>query len=322
MSRIRVGVIRGGPSSEYDVSLKTGGSILRHIPEEKYEAHDILITKDGTWHWRGVPVAPEKLARHFDVVWNALHGEYGEDGQIQQLLESLGIPYTGSTAYASAVGMNKALAKEYFKALGLKTPAGELFFRDETSPEDAARTVFSRISPPWIVKPAALGSSVGATLARTFDGLVAGIKKAFAVSPKILAEECIRGREATCGVVDNFRGKEYYSLLPVEIFKPANKEFFDYECKYDGSTRELCPGNFTRGESEAIQEAALAAHRGLGLRHYSRADFIVSPRGLYILEVNTLPGMTSESLLPKSLAAVGCEYPQFLDHVLTLALQK
>jgi D-alanine-D-alanine ligase len=156
------------------------------------------------------------------------------------------------------------------------------------------------------VKPAALGSSVGITIAKTFGDLVKSIENAFNVSPKILIEETIRGREATCGVIDNFRGKDHYSLLPLQIL----------------DSQHIFPGHFTRDESQAIQDAAVKAHKGLGLRHYSRADFIVSPRGLYILEVNSLPGFTNESLLPKSLSAVGCEYPQFLDHVLTLALQK
>jgi D-alanine-D-alanine ligase len=306
MARIRVGVVRGGPSSEYDMSLKSGAAVLKHLPEDKYDAHDILITKDGMWHWRGIPAAPEKIARHFDVVWNALHGEYGADGQIQQLLESLDVPYTGSTAYASSVGMNKILAKEYFRTLGLRTPFGEVATQDDGEAQDIAHSVFRRISPPWIVKPSNHGSSVGMTLAKTFQELIASIEHAFSFSKKILIEEFVKGREASCGVVDSFRGKEHYSFLPVQII----------------NAQHFSPGNFTRDESQMIQDAALKVHKGLGLRHYSHSDFIVSPRGVYILEVNSLPGMSHESLLPKSLSAVGCEYPQFLDHVLTLAMSK
>ena len=136
-----------------------------------------------------------------------------------------------------------------------------------------------------------------------------------------MVEENIKGREATCGVVDKFRGNDFYSLLPIEIIKPEKSDFFDYEAKYCGGSQEICPGNFSRDEKEAIQELAVAAHKVLGLRHYSRSDFIISPgRGIYILEVNTLPGLTAESLLPKSLQAVGCSLPDFLDHLITLAL--
>ena len=309
MSRIRVGVIRGGPSSEYDVSLKTGAMVLRHLPEEKYEVHDLLITKDGEWHWRGIPVSPDKISRHFDVVFNALHGEYGEDGQIQQLLESINMPYTGSTAYASSVGMNKVLAKEYFRQLGLKTPFGETATRDEGESESIAHRIFKKISPPWIVKPTALGSSIGATVAKNFAELIGAIENAFSHSSKIMVEECVKCREATCGVIENFRWKEHYTLIPVQKIS-------------SGTESHACPGHFTEEESDAIQQAAVTVHKGLGFRHYSNTDIIVSPRGLYVLEANSLPGITPESLLPKSLEAVGCEYSHFLDHIVTLAIDR
>ena len=120
MATHRVGVIRGGPSSEYEVSLKTGGSVLQYLPEQ-YEGHDILIDRRGQWHLGGLPTTPARAARQVDVIFNAMHGEYGEDGKVQNLLDQLGVPYTGSGTFASAVGMNKALAKNVFKQNGLKT---------------------------------------------------------------------------------------------------------------------------------------------------------------------------------------------------------
>ena len=138
----------------------------------------------------------------------------------------------------------------------------------------------------------------------------------------MIVEECIKGREATCGVIDNFRDTKHYSLLPIEIIKPRNRDFFDYQCKYDGTTQEICPGNFSQKEKQALQNLSVKIHKALGLRHYSRSDFIVSPGGIYALEVNTLPGLTSESLFPKAMAAVGCDYLGFLDHLLNLALRR
>jgi D-alanine-D-alanine ligase len=149
------------------------------------------------------------------------------------------------------------------------------------------------------------------------------LEKALKYSDVIIVEEFIKGKEATCGVVENFRGQMIYPLFPVEIIKPKDFEFFGYDAKYSGESSEACPGNFSEKEKKTIQDMAVEAHRILGLRHYSRSDFIVSPkRGVYILEVNTLPGLTKESLLPKSLEAAGCSLSNFLDHVITLALEQ
>ena len=183
--------------------------------------------------------------------------------------------------------------------------------------------VWKTFIQPSVVKPMALGSSVGVGIARDFQTFRALILAALEKSDAALVEEYIKGREATCGVVENFRGEEIYQLLPVEIIPPTDKEFFDYQAKYSGISREICPGNFSSAEKAVIQQAAALVHQTLGLGHYSRSDFIISPkRGIYFLEVNTLPGLTNESLLPKSLAAVGCSLSDFLEHLLTLALNR
>lgn len=327
--KIRVGVLRGGISPEYDVSLKTGGAVLRHLSAEKYAPADLLITKDGQWHLNGRPADLPKISRNVDVIWNALHGEYGEDGKVSGLLDHFSIPYTGSKALPSALGMNKVLAKKFFVKAGIKTPASrviENYGIEEAERERLAREtafdIFRTITPPWILKPISGGSSVGTQIIKTYPDLIQTLL-AFAQSgTDMLLEEFIRGKEATCGVIDSFRGEEIYSLLPVEIRPASGRAFFDYEAKYGGDTEEIVPGNFSRDESIELQRLAALAHATLRLRHYSRSDFIVTPRGIYILETNTLPGLTESSLLPKSLHAVGSSLSEFLDHVITLALEK
>ena len=318
MSKTRVAVVRGGPSSEYEVSLKTGAAVLANLPE-KYVGDDILITKNGEWHKDGAVITPAYVATHYNVVFNALHGNYGEDGKIQRVLEELHMPFTGSKAYASAAAMNKLVSKDYFRQHGIRTPYAVIVEKSKDT-DFVIREIFRKISPPWVVKPASTGSSVGMTIARTSEQLRLGIAKAFEHGDDVFVEQYIKGREATCGVIDNFRGKACYPLLPIEIVPPPHKEFFDFECKYDGSTQELCPGNFQPHIKRTIEELAARIHKALGLRHYSRSDFIITPRAIYALEVNTLPGLTTESLLPKALRAVGTSYADFLDHILTLAL--
>ncbi len=321
MDKARVGVLRGGMSHEYEVSLATGGSVLRHLPAG-YHSQDILIDREGVWHLSGLPTAPARIARQVDVFFNALHGEYGEDGKIQQILDGLGVPYTGSGSVSSALGMNKEAAKNIFRQAGLKVSPG-MVVRQTVDSESAlvAREVFKTISPPWVVKPNDRGSSVGLSFVRTMKELAEAIELAWQVSPTILVEHYLRGREATCGVIDGFRGQEHYALPPIEIRRPAGKLVWDYKDKYSGETQEICPGNFSDKEKQDIEALSVVAHKALGLRHYSRSDFIITPHGTYLLETNSLPGLTDESLLPKALKAVGCSYPNFLDHVIKLALE-
>ncbi len=319
MSKIKVGVLRGGPSAEYEISLLTGENVLKHLPKEKYEVSDLLWTKDGVLHRNGFPEPPRKIFKAVDVIFNALHGEYGEDGRVQRELELHGVPYTGSGPLASAVAMKKHLAKEIFERAGLKIPRGVLISQDDDLEKKAGET--AKTTPPfWVVKPAGRGSSVGTTIARSLPELLTGLKEALKYDKKALVEECVAGREATCGVLENFRREQLYALPVIEIVPPAGR-FFDYEVKYNGGTREICPGRFDRETSRKLQEAAVLAHQVLGCRHYSRSDFIVSPkRGIFALETNTLPGLTSQSLLPKAAEAVGLSFPRLLDHFITLAL--
>lgn len=332
---IKVGVIRGGVSSEYDVSLNTGANVLAHLRGDKlntkYKAVDIFIDKEGVWHIGGIPTTLEKVHTAVDVIFNALHGDYGEDGKVQQELDSFKIPYTGSGAFPSAVGYNKALAKEAFTTLGIQTAKHILFsayLEDLDGPieeyaEIKAREIWERLPPPWVVKPLTSGSSMGVHVCKTYPELVRAFQTGVNQKISVLVEEMIEGKEATVGVVEGFRNQKAYVLPPIEIRVPKHKVFFDYDAKYSGISQEICPGNFTHDEKRELERLASLIHTGLNLEHYSRSDFIIHPKkGIYALEVNTLPGLTNESLVPKGLDAVGATVPEFIDHILSLALKK
>lgn len=327
--KLRVGVVRGGPSNEYDVSLKTGATILKHLSSDKYYPKDILISREGDWHMDGLERDPNFVLSQLDVVLNALHGFYGEDGKIQHLFESHGIPFSGSGAFASSLGMNKALSKSSFKKAGIKTPLHRLIsWRNDIGEEvlspEFAYELFRSFPLPFIVKPVSSGSSVGVSLVKNFDSLVPAMESAFEHDDQVMIEEFIPGTEATVGIIEDFRGQRLYALPPVEI--RHKKEIFDYDAKYGGvgsGTEEIVPGNFSEADKVALEEAGRLVHDSLGLAHYSRIDFILSPRrGIYVLEANTLPGLTEESLIPKALSAVGVPLHRFFDHLVSLALKR
>ena len=314
-----VGVLRGGPSREHEVSLRSGAAILANLPEERYIARDIYIDRQGVWHDRGRPTPPERILRQVDVILNGLHGEYGEDGEVQKLLTRFGVPYAGADSFSSYLAMHKVMAKARAQDAGLLTPESHFIERTSDS-ETGGRDTIRRFRQPVIVKPVAWGSSVGVSIVGGYAPVLAAVKQLFTDGASgVLVEEYIRGREATAGVVEGLRGETLYSLPPIEIVPPEGY-FFNYTNKYDGSTREIIPGNFSRVVSEELQRAAKVMHRALGLRHYSRSDFIVTPKGIYYLETNTLPGLTTESLLPKALAAIGVSFRDFLAHLVNLAL--
>lgn len=331
---IKVGVIRGGISGEYEVSLKTGSNVLSHLRGEKlnktYKAIDILIDKEGTWHINGKPVAIVDVFHSVDVIFNALHGDFGEDGKVQQILDEWNIPYTGSRAFASALAYNKVLAKEQFALFGVKTPSHILVpkYNKEDGPiksysKNVAKQIHSQIAPPWIVKPLSSGSSVGMKVCKTYPELINAFLDGVNKDVDVLAEEMIEGKEATVGVINHFRDKKLYILPSIEIRLHKSKNFFDFEAKYEGMSEEICPGNFTRKEKDELERLASLIHTGLNLDHYSRSDFIIHPKkGIYALEVNTLPGLTDESLIPKMLKAVGADVPVFIDHIIKLTLSK
>lgn len=315
-----VGVLRGGPSHEHEVSLKSGAAILANLPEENFVARDIYIDKSGQWYERGRPITPDRILRQLDVVLNGLHGEYGEDGKVQKLLERFGVRYAGTNSFNSSIAMHKLMAKMRAKETGLLTPDFR-YIEHVTDSEVVAYDIIRTFRQPVVVKPVGWGSSIGISIVSGYVPVLTAIKQLFfRGASSILIEEYIRGKEATMGIVENLRDEALYTLPPIEIIPPKG-DFFSYDAKYSGKSLEICPGNFSRVTTEDLQRAAKIMHRTLGLRHYSQSDFIITSKGVYYLETNTLPGLTSESLLPKSLAAIGVSFPAFLSHLVNLALE-
>jgi D-alanine--D-alanine ligase len=305
MHRKRVAVVRGGPSSEYNVSLKTGETVLKHLDRDRYIPHDVVLTRDGVWYMNGVRTTFADIAQHSDVVFNALHGEFGEDGKAQQL-------------FRSAVGMHKGLARERFEAMGLTVARGEVIPRDAEM-RGVATNLGRDMGFPLIVKPVVGGSSVATRVARNETDLVLALDAA-AQYGDVLVEEYLEGKEGTVTVVDSGNG-EHFVLSPVSIDTHPEHGIFDYESKFQCTRTHACPGDFTLLALKDLMDAAVLAHKAIGARQYSRSDFVVSPKGIYILEVNTQPTFTEGSPLAQSLAASNLSISEFLEHVLELALQ-
>lgn len=293
---------------------------MKNLPEH-YTPIDIFISKEGDWHVAGLVKTPEQALRNIGVVFNALHGEFGEDGKVQQILDGIGIPYTGSGALASALGMNKILTKRVFKQHGIKTPYSMVVKKEQMN-TDLTRDIFLSFPQPSVIKPAIGGSSLGVTIAHNLDDLTEALQNAFQYADTVLIEEYIRGKEATCGVIDHFREQERYVFMPTEIVDLTGNDIWDYNSKYTNDLHQMItPGNFSIGQKREMQELAKVVHQALDLRHYSRTDFIVHPkRGVYVLEVNTLPGLTETSLFPHGLEASGSSLPEFFDHTINLSL--
>ncbi|MES3005470.1 MAG: ATP-grasp domain-containing protein [Patescibacteria group bacterium] len=327
MSLIKVGVLRGGPSSEYDVSLKTGKHILgllKHPDLAKvYSGTDILIDKKGVWYVNGVPIEPYDALKHVDLVFNAMHGEYGEDGKIQHLLEAFAIPFTGSRAFTSAITMNKAATKDKLREHGIKTPYHKelkLEKTDDLGP--IAHNLFRNFPMPVVVKPRGLGSSLGVSHASNFEELLKALDHARLFSNDIIVEEYITGREIVSGIIDDFRGVHPYTMMPVEVsHNDPKQKIFDWASKQSGQVNYRAPALLTHDERKTIDHALKTAHEVLGLRHYATADFIVSPkRGVYLLEINTQPGIHEHAPILHSLKAAAVKEYEFLKHLLKLAL--
>ncbi len=319
MRNLRVAVLRGGPSSEYEVSLKTGRGVLDSLARQGISTVDILVNRQGEWLINGFVRKPAEAVVGVDVVFIALHGTYGEDGTVQRILDWVGVPYTGSQSYPSAIAMNKILTKESLRSAGIKMPAHLRVSRASTDIRRVATSIESLFGPSYIVKPVNGGSSIDTYRANGVHELVRALTDSLKNNEEVLVEELILGKEATVGIVEGLRGEKYYSLPCIEIIPPAEYGFFDYDVKYNGQTEEICPGRFSREEKESLANAALKAHNILGLRQYSRSDFIVNNKGIYFLETNTLPGLTEQSLVPKALSAIGHSYDDFIVHLIETA---
>ncbi len=321
MKNITVAVLRGGPSDEYETSMETGRNVLTALQNSLYKTRDIVITKQGQWLVDGFHKAPEQALFAVDVVFIALHGAYGEDGTVQRILDKLYIPYTGTSAYSSSIAINKDLAKGHIGELSVLLPRHMRVTAEGVSdPMQTADSISRLFGEQYIVKPTYGGSSFGVRKAKGAHELGIVIKELLQVYHDLLIEEYIQGTEATVGIIERYREQELYDLPVIEIIPPDDEEFFSNKAKYDGSTQEICPARFSRTTKELLAQHAKEIHSQLGLRHYSRSDFIVNDEGIYFLEVNTLPGLTDNSLFPKALEAVGSSHDDFVHHLITQAL--
>ncbi len=307
--KTRVTVLMGGPSSEHEVSLATGKMVIKHLDRDKYDILPIVVTKEGKW-----PIKIKELKDGCDVVFIAMHGEYGEDGRLQSLLEKFRIPYTGSDSRASKLAMDKKKSATVLIKKGLSCPA----FSTLTKKTIKAGWPIAHFRLPLVVKPNDRGSSVGTHVIKTLGQLAPAISNAFCFSNNVMVQDFIRGRELTCGVLE-IKGKST-ALPPTEII-PKQGKFFDYQSKYvAGASKEITPPKLPKEIIEKIQKTALKAHRSLKCSSYSRTDMILDDNGhLHILEVNTLPGLTRTSLIPQAAKKAGIDFSQLLDIIVNNA---
>lgn len=253
-----------------------------------------------------------------DVAFLALHGPYGEDGTLQGMLDLIGIPYVGSGTLASALAMDKAMAKKIFHAEGIPVPRGVVIHRGDFHRDaDRVAEAAAAAALPAVVKPARQGSSIGMSMVKDVAGMRAALEEAFEFDSVALVEERLDGTEITVGIIGN---RDLQALPVVEIV--SKREFFDYRAKYDpGLSEEIVPARIPDSTARAAQDLALRAHRALGCRNLSRVDMMLVARGPVVLEVNTMPGMTVNSLLPKAARAAGIPFAELLDRLVQLALE-
>ena len=298
MKDYRVAVLMGGPSAEREVSLQSGAQVVAAALRQTgmtvlpVEIHGTTVN----------------LPADVDVAFIAMHGTFGEDGQIQRILEDHGVAYTGSDPGASARAFDKVLAKECFVEAGIPTPKS-VVFDGVNLPEE--------LHWPLFVKPARQGSSVGVSRVDDLAALLQAHQQARQFDSQVLVEEFVRGREFTVGILDG-------TALPVVEIR-TKREFFDYQAKYtDGATEEICPAPLEAMVAMRAKMFALRAHECLGCRDYSRVDLMFNEQTgqFFVLEVNTLPGMTANSLLPKAARAAGLEMPALCARMVELALAR
>ncbi len=304
----KVALLAGGMSEEREVSLKSGQGAKKALEAAGFP----VMVFD--------PASKEDLKAlidgPFDVAFLCVHGKYGEDGSLQGLLDIIGVPYTGSSVWASALAMDKNKAKLFYDLAGIKTPkAITLSCPEDRTVEEIAAEVGERA----VVKPATEGSSVGLFLVRNQKELAEAIGKACKLDKEILVETYIKGNEYTVAVIGN---EDPQALPPIQII-PMN-EFYDFESKYaPGGSEHLCPAPLDERLTEKLMSLGVAAHKVLGCSGVSRSDFILDEHGdFWILETNTLPGMTETSLLPDAGRAAGIEFPELCRKLVGFALEK
>jgi len=329
-SPIRVAVLMGGPSSEHEISTRSGQQVVSGL-DESFEVIAVVIGKDGLWKIaddqpRKLGEALDELKERADVAFIALHGPFGEDGTVQGALDSAGIPYTGSGVLGSALAMDKVRAKKIYEANDL--PISPSVTITPRTWSDHKSVLLSQISEaigyPCVLKPAASGSSYGVSFPDSEETLVTEISGLLHSDvPLMLVEKRVIGAEFSCGVLD-IDGRTQ-ALPVIEIIPdPEKYEYFDLQAKYTpGATQEITPARIDAELTEALQELAVKAHSALGCRDFSRTDFLVSEdRQPILLETNTIPGLTAESLLPKSAKAAGYSFSELVGLLVRNAIQR
>jgi D-alanine-D-alanine ligase len=345
VTKIRVGVIYGGRSGEHEVSVASAASIFKHLDPQRYEAIPIRIEKDGGWVLAGA--APKAISAAevlqqgqseglqrvepttaiarggIDVVFPVLHGPYGEDGTVQGLLELANVPYVGCGVLGSAVGMDKAVMKMVFAARGLPVGPYIVVMKREWTAGAASITarVAGALGYPVFVKPANLGSSVGISKAKTDAEFEAAMTLALQFDRKIVIEAAVpNAREIECAVLGN---DEPQASVPGEVI-PA-REFYDFEAKYlDEGSKTVIPAELTAAEVAEVQRLSIEAFRAVDGAGMSRVDFLLDRNSgaMFVNEVNTIPGFTTISMYPKMWEASGLPYPDLLDRLIELALER
>ena len=338
---IRVAVLMGGRTPEHEISLISGREVVKNLPTSKYQVFPIVISRNGR-EWRltdkrsflqvAHSFTPKKIKNDwrfpkskklerftdfnnlFDVVFIAMHGPFGEDGTVQGMLELLGVPYTGPGVLASSLGMNKLAFRKVMKAEGIAVPKYLPVTHEDL---DQGNLKLPR-DFPLFVKPCDQGSSVGMAIVKRGEELAGAVKDALEFSPIALVDEYIEGTEVTCGILGN---QQPYALPLVEII-PAN-EYFDYASKYeDTGTEEIVPARISPQITKKVEDISLRVYEVLGCKGFSRVDFILREGGEpVVLEINTIPGLTPMSLLPKAAEAAGISYAQLVDQIVQLALE-
>lgn len=295
----KIGVLMGGISSEREISLRSGTAVYQALKSLGHDATAIDVSGNIRKDLEG-----EKI----DVAFIALHGRFGEDGTVQSMLEEMKIPYTGSGVLASKLALNKVESRKIFEMQGIPVPEYKVFFKGSPRTEG--------IFFPCVVKPAHEGSSIGLSIVDDKVLLEPALEEAYKYDDRVIIEKYIEGKEVTVGVLDE-------KALPVVRIMPTRK-FFDYQAKYQkGLTEYQVPAQISKSEYKAAQAAGVMAHNALGCKSFSRTDIIIGNDGTaYVLEVNTIPGMTQTSLLPKAAKAAGIEFPQLCQRLVELAYKK
>ncbi|WP_312116382.1 D-alanine--D-alanine ligase [Brevibacillus reuszeri] len=301
---MKIGVVMGGISSEREVSLWTGQEMIKYLDRSRYEVVPIVIEER-------TDLITQVQQAGIDFALLALHGQFGEDGTVQGVLETLGIPYSGSGVLASSLCMNKQLSKVLLKAAGVHTPAGLCWQgMDDYDPQ-----AVEQLGYPVIVKPNTGGSSIGVQPVQNEKELLPAVQEAFDLGEEILIEPYIKGTELTCPIMDG-------EALPIIGIRSAHSEWFDFKAKYEVGGAEEKVIQLHPLIEKRVNEAALTSYRQLQCKVYARVDVILYQDIPYVLEVNTLPGMTAGSLFPKSAAAAGMTYSQLLDRVIASSLHE